>query len=110
MRRVICRIVCSLAVGCFIVAVILKDLVVQLAGFALICLAFYVVIRVVRWFMRQLAPILRVLIMVAGVGGLVFMTWNDLQSLGGEKLFVVSILLFIACGVLCAPGASRARA
>ena len=76
---------------------------------ALSAFAFYLVIRFLRWLLGELAPIVRVLIVVAIIGGLVVMTWGELQSLGGEKLFVLSVLTFIVWAVLCLPGTSHAR-
>ncbi len=110
MRGVICKVVCGLAAVLLFIALALKNLLLQLFLLFALCWAFYVVVRFVRWLLRQVAPIIRVVTVVSVIGGLILMTWNDLQSLGGEKLFVVSILLFIVCGVLGAPGAKRARA
>ncbi len=110
MRGMFCKVICGLGAVLLFIALALKNLLLQLILLFVCCWLLYVVMRFVRWLVLQVAPILRVLIVVAGVGGLVLMTWNDLQSLGGEKLFVISILLFIICGVMCAPGTSRVRA
>lgn len=110
MQRLICRSTCGLGAILLVIALALKNLFLQVLLLIGLCLAFYAVIRFLRWLLRQVAPILRVLIVLIIIGGSIAMIWNDLQSLGGEKLFVLSILCFIVCGVLCAPGASRARA
>ena len=110
MRRVICRVVCGLAAVLFVIALALKNLLLQLVLLLALCGVFYVVIRFVRWLLRQVAPIFRALIVVVSIIVGALLIYNDLRSLGGEKLFVLSILGFIICGVLCAPGTNRARA
>ncbi len=110
MRKTFCQALLLLSSAMFLVAVISKGLLDELLLMLALAAVVYVLIRVVRWLFRRVAPLIRWLVVLAFFAGLLYMASRELLILGGNGLLVGSILFLIIWAVLCPTNPKRARA
>lgn len=110
MRKMFCQALLLLSGALFLVAIVSMGLLDELLLMLAMAAILYGLIRMVRWLLRQVAPLIRWLVVLVFFAGLLYMASRELIVLGGNGLLVGSILFLIIWAVLCPTDPKRARA
>lgn len=110
MRKAFCDGLLLLSLIMLLFVVVSVGLLPYLLLIVAAAIALYALLRFVRWFAGKVAPIVRLLVVLAFAGGMLWITAREVQVLGLDGIFVLAILMLFAWAILCPTNPKRARA
>lgn len=110
MRKSVCDGLLLLSLAMIVFVIISKGFLGQLVQFAAAVVGMYIVLNVVRWVSGKIAPVIRVVVTLAVVGGMLWFTAYQVQFVGLDGVLVLAILLLFIWAVMCPTNPKRARA